>query len=68
MRYFTTGLAAVALLAIVIFSIQNLEAIEVSFLFWSAKISKCVVMIGTYVLGMVSGWGLVELFKKFMQK
>ena len=30
MRYLTTGLAAIALLAIVIFSIQNLGGVEVS--------------------------------------
>ncbi len=67
MRYLTTGLAAVALLAIVIFSIQNLGGVEVSFLFWSMTLSKCVVIIGAYLLGMVSGWGLVELLKKFLQ-
>lgn len=67
MRYLTTGLAAIALLAIVIFSIQNLGGVEVSFLFWSTTISKCVVIIGAYLLGMVSGWGLVELLKKSLQ-
>jgi uncharacterized integral membrane protein len=67
MRYLTTGLAAIALLAIVIFSVQNLGGVEVSFLFWSTTISKCVVIIGAYLLGMVSGWGLVELLKKSLQ-
>ena len=67
MRYFTTGLAAIALLAIVIFSVQNLGGVEVSFLVWSTTISKCVVIIGAYLLGMVSGWGLVELLKKSLQ-
>ncbi len=67
MRYLMSGLAAVALLAIIIFSIQNLEAIDVSFLFWSMSISKVVVVIGTYVLGMVSGAGLLELLKKLFQ-
>ncbi len=67
MRYLTVGLAAIALLAIVVFSIQNLGAVEVSFLFWSAKISKCVVIIGAYLLGMISGWGLVELLKRALQ-
>jgi uncharacterized integral membrane protein len=66
MKYITGALAAVALLAIIIFSLQNLEAIDVSFLFWSTSISKVVVIIGTYALGMVSGWGVVELFKRFV--
>jgi putative membrane protein len=67
MRYLTTGLAAIALLAIVVFSLQNLEGVEVSFLVWSMTISKCMVIIGAYLLGMVSGWGLVELLKKSLQ-
>ena len=65
MRYITGALAIIALIAIVIFSIQNLEAIDVSFLIWSASISKVIVIIGTYVLGMLTGWGLVELIKRF---
>ena len=65
MRYITGALAIIALVAIVIFSIQNLEAIDVSFLIWSASISKVIVIIGTYVLGMLTGWGLVELIKRF---
>lgn len=67
MKYITSTLAAIVLLAIVIFSIQNLEAIDVSFMFWSMSISKVVVILGTYVLGMVSGWGLVELIKRIAQ-
>lgn len=67
MKYVTSTVAAIALLAIAIFAIQNLEAIDVSFLVWSAKISKVVVILGTYVLGMVSGWGLVEMIKRIAQ-
>ena len=67
MRYLTVGLAAIALLAIVVFSIQNLGAVEVSFFFWSVTISKCVVILGAYLLGMISGWGLVELLKRALQ-
>ena len=67
MNYLTTILAAIAIVLIAIFSIQNLEGVEVSFLFWSTTISKCLIIIGTYLLGMISGWGLVELFKKSLQ-
>ena len=67
MKYVTGTLAAIALLAMVIFSVQNLEAIDVSFLIWSMNISKVVVIIGAYLLGMVSGWGLVELIKRLAQ-
>jgi uncharacterized integral membrane protein len=60
-------LALLALLAIIVFSVQNLEAIDVAFLFWSTSISKVLVILGTYVLGMVTGWGLVEVAKRFIQ-
>lgn len=67
MQYLTTILAVIALLAIAIFSIQNLASVEISFLFWSVTISKCLVIIGAYLLGMISGWGLIELVKKSFQ-
>jgi uncharacterized integral membrane protein len=68
MKYVTGTLAVIALISIAIFSIQNLGAVEVSFLVWSVSISKCIVIIGAYVLGMVSGWGLVELIKHTLAK
>lgn len=64
MKYATYALAAIALLAILIFAVQNLGAVEVSFLAWTLSMSKFVVIIASYLLGMVSGWGLVELFKR----
>ena len=67
MRYVTTTLAVIALVAVAIFAIQNLKATEVAFLGWSVNISTCVVIIGAYLLGMVSGWGLVELVKRLFQ-
>ena len=67
MHYLTTILAVIAIVAIAVFSIQNLEGVEVSFLLWSTTISKCLVIIGTYLLGMISGWALVELLKKSLQ-
>lgn len=68
MHYITGALAAIALIAIAIFSLQNMEAVEVSFLVWSATISKFLVIIGAYLLGMITGWGLVELIRKSFQK
>ena len=68
MRYVTGALGIIALVAIVIFSIQNLEAVEVSFLAWSVNISKVLVIVGSYLLGMISGWGLVDLIKRLFRK
>ena len=63
MRYVIGVIVGVLLLAILIFSIQNLAAVDVSFLVWSINIPKVVVILGSYVLGMITGWGLVEVIK-----
>jgi uncharacterized integral membrane protein len=67
MHYVTGALVVVLLVAIAIFAIQNLEAVEVSFLFWSVNMSKVFVILGTYVLGMATGGGLVAAMKWFFQ-
>jgi lipopolysaccharide assembly protein A len=64
MRYLTGTLAIVLLLAIVAFSFQNRAAVDVTFLAWSVSVPKVFLILGTYLLGMVSGWGLLELVKK----
>jgi putative membrane protein len=64
MNYVIGALAVLLLIVVVIFSMQNLEAIDVAFLVWSMSVPKFLVILGTYVLGTVSGWGLVELLKQ----
>jgi len=64
MNYVMGTVAIVLLIVVVIFSIQNLEAIDVSFFVWSMSVPKFLLILGTYVLGTVSGWGLVELAKQ----
>ncbi len=67
-RSISTIAAGLALLAIAIFAVQNLGAVEISFLFWSMSVSKCLVVIGAYLFGMVSGWGLFDLTKSFFNR
>ena len=64
MKYVTGTLAVLFFVLILIFSIQNLEVIDVSLLTWSIKVRKIFLILGTYLLGMVSGWGAVELVKR----
>jgi len=68
MHYITGALVAIVLLAIAAFSIQNLEAVEVSFLVWSISLSKVILILGMYILGMLTGWGMVGLVKKYFAK
>ena len=64
MSYFTGVLAIVLLLIVVVFSIQNLGSVEVSFLVWTMSIPKIMLILGTYVMGMLTGWGIIELIKR----
>jgi uncharacterized integral membrane protein len=64
MRYVTGTLAILLLVAILAFSIQNREAIAVSFLIWSVSVPKAFLILGTYLLGIMSGWGLIELLRR----
>lgn len=67
MNYLTTAMTAIALIAIVIFATQNLQVVEVDFLLWSLKLSKFLIILGAYVMGMLTGWGIVELVKRRLQ-
>ncbi len=68
LHYIITGIAILTLILIGIFAIQNLAAVEVDFLFWHANVSKIVVILGSYLLGMFSGGGLLHLFKMYFQR
>ena len=58
------ALAVIVLVVILIFAFPNLEVVDVKVLAWSIKPRKVFLILGTYVLGMVSGWGAVELIKR----
>jgi uncharacterized integral membrane protein len=64
-HYILTAVAVIAILVIGIFAIQNLGPVDVSFLFWTASISKIIVILGTYVLGMLTGGGILHLIKGY---
>jgi lipopolysaccharide assembly protein A len=68
MRYVTTALLIVFSLVVLIFAIQNREPVDVAFLMWSMSLRKIFLVLGTYVLGMFSGWGVVEIAKRMLQK
>ena len=59
MKY-VTGTIAVLLFI----SIQNLEIVDVRLLTWSIQVRKVFLIMGTYLLGMLSGWGAVEIVKR----
>jgi uncharacterized integral membrane protein len=52
------------LLVIRVFSVQNRASVDVSFLLWSVSLPKVFLILGTYLLGMLSCWGLVGSIKR----
>jgi uncharacterized integral membrane protein len=64
MTYVKSVLAVVLLVVILVLAIQNRAGVDVSFLFWSFRSPKILLILGTYILGMFSGWGLLEVLKK----
>ena len=47
-----------------IFVVQNAEVVQVRFLFWSTQASRALILLGTFVLGVVVGWLSTWLLKK----
>jgi len=64
MGYVQAAIAILLLVIMAIFCFQNLESVDVSFLVWAMKMPKIVMILSSFVLGMFSGWGLVELLKR----
>ncbi|MFW6169486.1 MAG: lipopolysaccharide assembly protein LapA domain-containing protein [Planctomycetota bacterium] len=64
MRYVRISITLLLLVVIVVFAVQNRQSVKVSFLVWSVNAPQVFIIVGTYLLGMVTGWGLVELLKR----
>ena len=58
--------AFVLLLCFSAFALQNTGHADVSFLFWSASVPKILLILGSYGLGIVSGWGFWAIFRQAM--
>jgi uncharacterized integral membrane protein len=67
MKYIKGAFSIIVLVAIIVFSIQNLEAINVSFLSWSLTVPKFLVIMGNYVLGMITGAWLFDFLKHLLK-
>jgi hypothetical protein len=50
--------------AIVTYSLPNVVPFSVPFRVWSVRIAKAVLILGTEVWGMPSGWAVVEFIKR----
>ncbi|UCG35284.1 MAG: LapA family protein [Candidatus Omnitrophota bacterium] len=47
---------SVLLLLLVIFTAQNYEVVNISFLFWSFKTSRALIILASLLIGVAVGW------------
>ena len=46
------------------FIVQNAEVVQVRFLFWSAQASRAIILLGTFILGVIVGYVSGRVRKK----
>jgi len=63
MRILYLALLVLLLGITVLFALQNLQTITVSFLSWSLTLPIALVVIGAYALGMASGGGVLAFLR-----
>ncbi len=68
MRYLYIGLFVLATVAVLLFKVQNLESVTISFLTMSVTLPLSVAMVGIYFLGTVSGGALIAGMRSLFQK
>lgn len=67
MRYFYTGLVVVFTAAVLLFNIQNMHAVTVSFLAYSVTLPVSLIVILAYILGMATGGALLTLLRSWVR-
>jgi len=61
-----TILAILFITIIIVFSLQNAEIIDVKFLFWKLSVSRVLVILSSFVIGILVG--ILISFKKKLTK
>lgn len=64
MKVLYTFLLVLCAVALLLFALQNLRAITVSFFSWSLTLPIALVVIGAYLLGMASGGALLGFLRR----
>ncbi|MEK6250288.1 MAG: hypothetical protein N2C12_19040 [Planctomycetales bacterium] len=68
MRYISMLISLIAITAVVMFSVQNREMSDLLFWNWSIRVPMFSIILATYLLGMITGWGFIDLFKRAFKK
>lgn len=68
MRYVYIGLVVLVTVAVLLFKVQNLQSVTVSFLTMSLTLPVSVAIVAVYFLGMVSGSALIAAMRSLVQR
>ncbi len=68
MRFIKTILLIILIAAIVIFTVQNMEIVKLSFLNWHLEIPLAISIVLIYILGAISGGIVLTLLKKLTKE
>ena len=68
MRFVYIVLVVLFTLAVLLFKVQNLSSVTVSFLAMNVTLPVSVLILGVYVLGMVTGGSLVSLVRGWVRR
>lgn len=68
MRFLWFIILAAIIVATVAFTLQNNEEVRLQFFHWGATASMALIIGAVYVLGMISGWTVVGLFKRSLHE
>ena len=63
-RLFYLVVLLVLVAAVAVFAYQNAGPVDVRFIIWVASAPVAAVVVAAYVLGMLSGWSLLGLFRR----
>ena len=67
-RTFYAIVLLMLLAVVLVFAVENQQAVSVRFLNWSMSTSKALLVVGAYVLGMMSGATVVGLFNRLLRR
>ena len=67
MRWFHMAIICVFAAAVIIFAVQNLQIVTISFLGFSAEVRLAILAVGIYLLGTVTGGSLLALLRQSIE-
>ncbi len=68
MRVIYAAVLLLFVMAAAVFCVQNLGSVAINYLGWQAMIPVALLVVIVYLLGMVTGWGLLSFLKRSLRR